>query len=159
MKEYLMTLTAVALLGGILGMLSPEGDIKKYVRLAVSLCLVCAMIQPVLSVLSGEMPALDELLGIGEQEETMNYDEIYYQSLLSGGREQAEEAMKQELLKEFSLPYESLEVEAILERKNDGVEVKEIRVTLRDSAIFADPKEVIAPVNERLSCPCTVIYD
>ena len=159
MKEYLMTLTAVSLLGGILGMLSPEGNIKKYVRLAVSLCLVCAMLQPMLQLLSGEAPSLDELLGISGKEETVDYDEIYHQALLNGSKEQIQQSLKQQLLKEFSLPYESLDVEAVLEMKNDVSQVKEIRVLLRDSAVFADPREVIALVNESIGCPCTVIYD
>ena len=159
MKEYLMTLTAVSLLGGILGMLSPEGNIKKYVRLAVSLCLVCAMLQPMLQLLSGEAPSLDELLGISGEEETVDYDEIYHQALLNGSKEQIQQSLKQQLLKAFSLPYESLDVEAVLEMKNDVSQVKEIQVLLRDSAVFVDPREVIALVNESIGCPCTVIYD
>ena len=159
MQSYWITLTAVALFGGIMGMLSPEGDVKKYVRLTVSLCLICAMVQPIFAIASSDASDWSEKLGLSEEQERMDYDEIYHQALLSGGKEQLEESLKQGLVAELSLPYDSLDIEAVFEMKNDERKLKEIRVLLRDSAIFADPREIVAQINEQADCPCTVIYE
>ena len=42
MKGFVITLISVAFLNGAVGMVSPEGDIKKYVRLAGALCILAA---------------------------------------------------------------------------------------------------------------------
>ena len=77
MREYLSCLVAVTLFGGLVRMLAPEGNLQKYLRLTVGLCLVCAVTQPFLGLLSHreELPWNDWLSP--EEEREQNYDEIY----------------------------------------------------------------------------------
>ena len=81
MREYLTSLLSVSLLGGLLTMLSPEGDLKKYVRLLCSLCLLCAMVSPLFSTFAEGELSLDHLWERMEPSESLDYDEIYHQSL------------------------------------------------------------------------------
>ncbi len=158
MKEYLMTLTAVSLWSGLVGMISPEGDMKKYVRLLCTLCFLCIMVQPLIPLLSEDRDPLGELISAGEGNGEQ-YEEIYENTLLSGGRSYAESVIEAQLESAFSLPSKSLTVRATVKTEGDTTELTEITVLLRDAAVFADPKEITDYVNQSFHCPCTVVYD
>lgn len=159
MKEYGMTLTAVALLGGVLGMLSPEGDLKKYIRLVVALCLLCAMVQPLIAAWSEGGWLSGETWQLWKWEETEDYDDIYKQSLLSGSEKQVSSLLKQQILSEFQVSEASVDVVVKIEMENDRSEVREIWITLREEAVFIDPKRITALIEEQWECPCTILYD
>lgn len=159
MKSYFITLMAVALLNGMIGMISPEGNVKKYIRLLGGLCLLCAMAQPIVSILSGGDFSVEEWLDLPEMQETVDYDEIYNHALVSGGEKNAETAIKNRILSRFELPSDSMDIEVNFVTNKDELSLGDVRVTLRDQAIFADPREIISYVNESWNCPCTVIYD
>lgn len=158
MEGYLMTLISVSLLSGIVGMISPEGDTKKYVRLVSLLCLLCAMVGPALSLFGDSELSLDGLLG-ESKEETVNYDEIYNNTLIYGGERQAEETIHSSIVKEFDLPADSLEIRVRTESKNDTEPLVEVTVILRNQAIFADPKKIVAQIESMMDCRCTVFYE
>lgn len=159
MRAYVMTLSAVALLGAVIGMLSPEGDIKKYVRLVSALCLLSALASPVRSLVStlAEGDWFDgEELGFSEQSEA--YEEIFKGALQNGSASVASEALTAELIKQFELPDGSLTATVIL-ADGDACELALVRVTLGAEAIFADPTAIIEYVNEAIGCPCEIVYE
>ena len=158
MREYLSILISVALLGGVIGMLSPEGELKKYLRLLCSLCLLCAMVVPFFSALREGELSLDGLFE-SEESESVDYDEIYNQSLLNGNRENAENIIQSRIAQAFDLSYDSFEVRAMLSLKNNKYVLEEIALILHPEAIFADPKKLTEFVNESYDCPCVVIYE
>ena len=157
-----MTLMAVALLGSMIGMLAPNGDLKKYLHLACGICLLCVLAAPVLSLLKNGIPSLD-FLWEEQKHPSTNYDEIYQNSLHDGNWENAKNVIKNQILEEFSLPSDSLAVQVVIESKNDienaSYTMKEIRLTLSGEAIFVDPSELSEFVNRTYSCPCVVLYD
>lgn len=159
MREYLTSLLSVSLLGGLLTMLSPEGDLKKYVRLLCSLCLLCAMVSPLFSAFAEGELSLDHLWEQMEPSESLDYDEIYHQSLQSGNRENAKNIVKRRVLSEFELSDDALDVEVFFDIKNEQYSLEEIRVILHPKAIFVDPQTLSEWINETYSCPCVVIYD
>ena len=159
MEGYLMSLISVALLGGIVGMIAPEGEMKPYVRLLSLLCLLCAMIAPILSLWLDSELSLENMLGEIGENETINYDEIYKQSLLAGGERQAEEYLYSSLVKEFDLPPDALEVFVKIQPKNDNEYSVEVTVALGTEAIFADPHRIIEWVENHMDCRCTVFYE
>ncbi|MBR2293193.1 MAG: stage III sporulation protein AF [Clostridia bacterium] len=154
MKEYLLTLMGVALLNGIVGMLSPEGGLKKYVRLVGALCLICAIAQPIFSFLSETDWRLDGLWQGEDTDTSESYEALYEDMLLSGSERYAAERLKGEIARKFNLGEDSFEVTV-----RGGEEKASVTVTLRDAAIFADPKEIISYIQESYGCDCTVIYD
>ena len=159
MQEYLMALIGVSLLGGIVRMLAPEGDLGKYLRLTVGLCLLCAMLQPLFGILAdGEEFAWDGWLEETEYE-TPNYDEIYNQALQRGAKKEAEEFIKTEIYREFSFSEESAEVEAVFLSENEIISLSEVRVLLRGEGVLTDPREIIAFVRAEWDCPCVVVYE
>lgn len=158
MREYLMTLIGVSLFCGVVGMLSPEGNIKKYVRLLSALCVLSAIVGPLLSLGSEGVLSLEEL--VGEVEETeVDYEEIYNQALIMGGERQAADAIWSDLVQTFSIPGEALEVSVKFLAETEENTVMDVTLVLRDEAIFADPHRMIQYLEEQTACRCTVIYE
>jgi hypothetical protein len=159
MKQYWITFVAVAILNGVVGMIAPEGDIKKYVRLLGALCLLCAVVQPILG-WSAEGGEWTEFLW-GETEETVrsDYDEIYNQSLLQGGEKNAEILIKNRILEKFELSDESVDVRVNFAIENEKVRLEEICLTIRKEAVLVDPRILTEYINEAYACSCTVVYD
>ena len=158
MREYLMTLIAVSLFSGIVGMISPEGDLKKYVRLLCTLCLLCAMIGPVLTLFADSAFSAEDWLEEVEKEE-INYEEIYNNALISGEEAQAAETIQNSILQTFSLPSGSLEVSVKSKSKNDTDSPLDVTVILRDEAIFADPKKILAHIEKMGDGRCVIVYE
>ena len=61
MGGFILTVMGVALVAGVTGMLTPDGETKKYVRLVGALSLLCALISPVISAISDGGGDFDEL--------------------------------------------------------------------------------------------------
>ena len=78
MAEYGGTLLCVCLLGAVVRMLSPEGDMKRYVGLVASFCALLAIAAPLLTQMEdGGLRGFWERWEEWEDAETVNYDEIY----------------------------------------------------------------------------------
>ena len=67
MKEYFITVMAVAFLGGTIITLVPLGNTTKYVRLLCGLCTVCSIAFPLVSFVGGDFEK-EELLSIFDYE-------------------------------------------------------------------------------------------
>ena len=158
MREYLMTLIAVSLFSGIVGMISPEGDLKKYVRLLCTLCLLCAMIGPILSLFTDSDFFLGDWAEEGE-EDAIDYEEIYNNALVSGGERQAEEVIHNSIVQTFSLPSDSLEISVKTKSKNESESMADVTVILHDGAIFADPQEILTHIGKMGDFRCVIVYD
>ncbi|MBE6546753.1 MAG: hypothetical protein E7668_04870 [Ruminococcaceae bacterium] len=159
MRGYVTALLAVALLGAVIGMVSPEGDLKKYVRLLCGLCLLATLASPVMGVI--EALSDGELLGgaLGDGgEQSEDYEAVFEAALRSGSATVAADALTAELAKRFDLPDGSVSAAVILEQ-GEACRVRSVRVTLFPEAIFADPTEIIAYVNDTLGCPCEIVYE
>lgn len=159
LREYFSTLMAVALLTTVLGMLSPSGNIKKYVRLAGAFCLLCALVAPWGELILKNDGISEELL-VGEwQSETVDYEEIYRASLLNGEVKNAQAIVKNRILNRFSLSEDTIDVQLAVESREDTVTLSEVTLLIRSSAVLLDPRELTSYVNEEWGCPCVVIYD
>ena len=159
MKEYLGALMATALLGGVIKMLSPEGDLQKYLRWSVALCLVAAMVQIPIGWLSEGGEFSFEDFFSEDLPTTQDYDEIYNQSLQSGAKDQAKEIIISKIYQAFSLSEESASVEVLFLSENEILSLQEIRVSLHGKGVLTDPREIVSFVEETFGCPCTVLYE
>lgn len=162
MKEYLGTLVATTLLGGIVRMLAPEGNLQKYLRLTISLCLVAAILGPLFGAISEEKEfSLSEMLSEGAESEMEkeNYDEIYYQSLQNTAKSQVQKIIKEKIYQKFSLSEETATVTAEFVTKNENQELSEITVSLHGAGVLLEPRELISFVREEWNCPCVVLYE
>lgn len=139
--------------------LTPTGNLKKYVRLAGAFCLLCALVTPITSWLSKNQIEEEVFTFNNKEYDNINYDEIYNISLCESGRKDAEARIKQAIQSQFHFSSESLEVQVQTELKNDNLELSGITLILKEEAIFTDPRDLIAYVDETWNCSCTVLYD
>ena len=159
MKEYLMTLSGVMILSTLISTVCAEGNLKKYVRLLCSLCLLCALISPLFRLLSeGEFDPVTLWEDAVEGEES-DYDDIYHQALIENQVSYAEKLMKKQLSEEFELGEGTFDVRMETVSENGTAHVECVTLVLRDSAIFADPTKLAEYINETQKCECIVIYD
>ena len=159
MREYLNALVCVVLFGGLVRMVAPEGALQKYLRLTVALCLVSAITQPLLGSLLQEGGfSFSELL-FSSESETVNYDEIYNQSLQNGSKAQAIEIIKAKIYQELSLSEETAEVGASFLSENGILTLEEVQVTLEGKGVLCDPRDIVSLVNSEWGCPCVVLYE
>lgn len=160
MKAYVLTLVGVAMVSGIVNLLAPDGEIKRYVRLATAFCLICATANPMVAFLKndGWESFVEGLSSLGEISDG-NYDEIYKEHLISVGEERAENIIKNNIIEEFSLAEESFDVRVDFESKNGNSKIAELRILLRASAVFVDPRELISYVEEKYGCSAIIVYD
>ncbi len=157
MGSFILTLCAVALINGAVSMISPEGDMKKYVRLVGALCMLLAIISPVYTAaVDGEIDLSVLFSGIESEE---NYEEMYGNSLTEGSLSMAEDALKSEISDNFGISSELFDVSVAFSETNEKKEISEVTVFLHSSAVLTDPRDICAYVNDRAGCNCTVIYD
>ena len=157
MGRFVLTVMGVALIGGVMGMLSPDGETKKYVRLVASLCLLCALASPLVRLISEGGGGIDDIFP-SVSGEVDSYEEIYGEALAQGARENAEAAVKLKLISRFGLAEKSLDITLTLSREGNEYVVESAQVVLNSSAVFADPREISEFINGELGCPCTVLY-
>ncbi len=159
MKEYLMTLSGVMILSVLIGTACAEGNVKKYVRLLCALCLLCALISPLLRIWSEGDFDVSRLWENTVESEEDRYDEIYHQALIRNEISYAERLLKKQISERFNLDGSTFDTVIETVVKNGTYEPSRIRIILRDEAIFADPTKLIQYVNQTQKCECVIIYD
>ena len=158
MSEFVITLMAVALINAIVSMISPEGDIKKYIRFAGAIGMLLAIISPLyFAMASGEIGIEDFFSDFDADEE--NYEEYFQSTLTDGGRVETERALKEAMAEKFEIKDTDFDVYAKIDSKDGRVSISSVTVLLHTTAIFTDHRDISEFINERLKCPCTVIYD
>jgi hypothetical protein len=155
MESFVITLIAVAVLNGAVGMISPEGDVRKYVRLVGSLCILCVMAYPLISFMGEGIPMPD--ISHNVEENVQNYEDIYESALLDGGKSVVEQSVKSRLSEKFSLSGESFDVKLILDEEE--LRVSSVNVYLHSTVINIDPRKISDFVSSDMGYRCEIIYD
>ena len=158
MSGFILTAIGVAMVVGVCRMLSPDGDTKKYLGFVGALCLICALVTPVVGAISSWDTDLDGIFSTNDPEEDL-YDEIYKNSLANGAKDNAEMLICESLITQFDLPDGSLRVTLNISPDGDMYSVDSVKVTLKRVALFADPRDISEYINQELGCPCFVEYE
>ena len=158
MREFVITLISVAFLNGAVGMISPDGDIKKYVRLAGALCVLAAIVSPLyFAINNGELDFQgdfwDEALGDAE------YESQYESAILAESENAVAEAVKDNLCRELGMKGNSFGVRVEIADTDGEYRIEQVEILLYSSAVNTDPREISAFVSEKTGGECTVIYD
>ena len=154
MKGYLITVATGALLVTMVNLLSPQGErggIARFVRLFTSLLLICIIASP----LSGAAQALEQLFqfdfSFGEEQQE-EYDSQMQELLDSASKDYVRQMLTKQLEERFSITAGQVEVR--LEWKDGESKPTRATVILKDAAIWKNPRELQAFVEELLGCPC-----
>ncbi len=154
MKQTLITVTAGALLATLVNLLAPQGEkggIARFVRLLTSLFLLCLLASP----LSKATEALEQLMQsdfIFWEDKQEEYDSQMQEFLDSASKDYVTQTLTRLLEERFLIA--SGQVEVRLEWEKDGSKPSKATVILKDAAIWKNPHELQAFVEELLGCPC-----
>lgn len=160
MGEYLISVIGASLVGGVITAALPDsgggGALKKYVGFIASLCVLCIIIAPAVRTLD----AVSEFFGGGLDgwlcEYEQSYEDEYYGYLVSYGRENAEDGVRELICREFSIDSEDCHVSTDVSESNGVLRLDRIRVMLSGSAIFKNPYEIEKYLTEIFECECIV---
>ena len=158
MKNFVITLLSVAFLNGAIGMISPDGDIKKYVRLTGALCILAAIVSPLyFAINSGELDFDGDFLDRA-LEETV-YESQYESALLDAGEKSLADAVKDLLCSELGMNEKSFGVKVRIADDEGEYRIESVEVALYSSAVNTDPRDISAFVRHKTGGECTVIYE
>ncbi len=118
----------VIAVSGMLYTLAPEGAQKKYIHFAISLCVLAALIGPMLSVVSSLPEILDEI-EIEIENDEIDMETELEDALISASKENIERSIVTLLTQKFELEQDLLSVETTLDA-SDPQNIKIISVTV-----------------------------
>ncbi|MFA6948805.1 MAG: hypothetical protein WCQ72_07475 [Eubacteriales bacterium] len=128
-RQLIMSLVCVSLISGIVLTAAPDGTLKKYLTLIISLVTTLLLISP-LTLLASAGDILPRFDG-ADTADTEKYADIRDRELISAAQELVGNAIRGCIADKFSLPPADIEVEVICELDADGeTNVASARITL-----------------------------
>ena len=160
MKEYFVGIISVVFLGGMIVSVMPSGATQKYLRLLCGLSVMACIVMPVFSFFAEQniiIDGWDISNGVGGDDES-KYVEIYNNSLKSAGTDSAEYSLKNDIIKEFSAHYDDIDIELETTVNGDEIYISNVWLKIHPSGVLLDPHKIKKYLEDRLQCPCTVVY-
>ncbi len=122
MREFLVSVTLVSLITSVSLMIMPEGGLKKYVKLAVSLAF-CAFV--VSSFAKGDIGSIS----LPDVEIQDNSGE-FRKAVIENTRKNAEKNLKDAVNKKFHISENDIEVKVGIRDGENGLEISDVYVKL-----------------------------
>ncbi len=122
MRDFLVSVTLVSIITSLSLMIMPEGGLKKYVKLAVSLAFFAFVISSL------------DIGGIGNislpEVEIEDKSDEFYKAVVEKTRENAEKNLKNAIAEKFSISKNDIEISIGLTDGENGLAVSNVNVTL-----------------------------
>ena len=157
MKEYVISIICVGVIGSIISLIAPEGEgggLGKHVRLAVGCVLILTCISPLGELIEGlrglDLEGLVPEVNEGEAEE---YESIFGDSYVAAELSSLREGIAAMLKERFGVAREDCEIAVATRRDKSGnLELTRIFITLYGSAIWKDTGEIEGYFGELFGC-------
>lgn len=157
MKEYLLAIFGVCIIGTAVKSLAPDGAIKKYIEMLCTLCAVAVIIAPASSIISASY-GLDGLID-KMKTENEDYNVIYKEYLEEKEIDRAEKLLCAELAEYLELSTEAIAVKIeVSDSDEDTVNIESVNVYLGAQAISASPEIIREYIYNRTEAECQIIY-
>ncbi len=160
MKEYFIGIISVVFLGGMIVSVMPSGATQKYLRLLCGVSVMACIVMPAFSFFGDQNAGADrwDILSDAEGYDESQYVEIYNNSLKNAETYNAENTLKSEIIKEFSAGYDDIDIELETTVKGDEIYISGVILKIHPSGVLLDPHKMKKYLEDRLECPCTVVY-
>ena len=160
MKEYFLAILAIAVIGGIIISLSPDGASAKYIRLLCGICTVGCIVIPIVSY-AAQSNILDEnwLLIFDSDQYVDQYDEIYNSALVDAEISNADYLLKNKIIQEFVIKDEDFDVHIKINEESVEKYIECVELRIYAQGIEIDPHSIEKYVKNLLGCECITYYD
>ena len=105
----------VIAVGGMFYAMAPDGAQKKYIHFAISLCVLAAIMGPMISVVSS-LPEMLEEVEMEVEEHQVEIEENLTEAVISASRENMEASIIALLSQKYDIATEKLAVSALFEQ-------------------------------------------
>lgn len=159
MKVYFLTLFSASLIAALIGLLTPEGKdggLLKVVKLLTSLFLVCVLISPVKSMVSGCRSLADGNFSLPGEEDS-DADALRREAserLSAASKEYFVQRLTKMLEEKFSVEPGQLRCVVRFGGAEDALYPEKVTVILSGRAIWLDPEPIETYVRSLLNCVC-----
>lgn len=160
MKEYIMSIMVVSLLGSVILSLSPRSGSGSTLRFLCGLCAVCTVTMPVISLFKGGNVLSDSVgdIFVAENVNYGFYDEIYNEAFKNADALNVETTLKNRISQEFNAGYEDFDLNFVLSQNSDEKYTNTIELLIYPSGMYIDPHSVENYIKEIFDCEFTTIY-
>ena len=156
MKQYIISVISVGIIGSIVLVLSPDGEgggVKKYVNLIIGLAVTLVCISPISSAFEF-LYDLDFNADLSDSSEIkIEYESIFESSYTAAEVYNLKIGIKSVLEDEFSISEDECKVSVTL---GDSGELRRVLVTLYGSAIWCDSYAIEEHLTRLLGCETLV---
>lgn len=159
MRGYLISIVAVSVFCGAVEILSPQNDMRKYVRLLCGICVLCIIAEPLTSVFKSFGGLFDGMADADIEISQSDYTKIFEDSLRSGAADEVARYVKEKLSEEMNISGDKFDVSVVLEEKEGSYHAARATVRIFPSGLALDAKEMVNALGNILDCPCAVIYE
>lgn len=161
MKEYFLAVIVVALLGGVILSLLPDGSSGRCIRLLCGLCVSACVVMPLVS-FAGEseywLQEADKMFSDASNESNI-YDEIYKNALAEAEVKNAGIYLKNEMIQALSLEKGDFDINIVIDKITDEKYSYRAELIIYASGLAMDPHGAKEYIEERLRCDVSVIYE
>lgn len=152
MKEYIVSVICISVIGCIVSMLSPDGEgggISKHMRLIFGICVVIVCINPIKDMVSyiNEVD-LGVIVGTPEQESD-GYGDLFDSAYGAAEVGNLKNGIKQMLFDRFGIDSSECEIGVVL---TDDRELSRIAVTLYGGAVWKNTNEIEDYLGDIFNC-------
>lgn len=155
MREYVLAVLIVGILGSCISLLAPEGEgggLGKHVRLAVGVVLIAVCISPLLSLIDS-LRELDLQGFLPEGEDLQEYESLFEEGFFAAEQKTAEEGIVRLLRDRFGIEEGEAEVSLQITEEGDGTRhVTRIVILLYGSAVWKDTGAIEGYLEGLFSC-------
>ena len=159
MKQYVMSVIAVAIIASVVSILSPEGErggISRGVKLCAALCIILVCFAPAREAISFIAELDLELLIPDAQDKNVEYESIFMGSYEAAEQQNLKEGIKSFLSDRFGIDPLCVEVSLHFD-KQQPKHLSRVTLTLYGSAIFADSGEIERQLSALLGCEIVTV--
>jgi hypothetical protein len=160
MKEYVISIIVVSIIGSVVSVIAPEGEgggLSRHVRLAVGVCIILVCFAPTVRAVEwlGEFDIGSVLPDDGENAE--QYESIFDRAYSEAEIDNLCEGIKSVVAQKFGLDPLSFKVSVRLNGDEGEKSLSRVTLTLYGSAIWADTGAIEEYLSSLLGCEIITI--
>lgn len=163
MKNYILSVIAVAACGGVVNAICPDGEgksLKKAVSMIMSLFLIIAAAKPLISLIKAvQTQDSGDIVEYFTKSQNENYGGVWSETLNDITSRSVEIYVSKVMEEDFGIDIENFDIRCEIAELNGEMVLEDVTVVLSGSGILHNPRKIQTSIEDILGCECTVIEE